>query len=156
ENELLDRIAASGHRMVHVPSLWVMRSQRPTLAAFARQMFSYGRGRGQQTLIAGGGSAASFIPLAFVIYLVLLAFLPPTLPWRLPAIAYVVLDAVFTLAAMVRSARFSSICLLALFPLMHCANGVGLLYGLAGGKPRKPAGSAEVTIRRAKDFTIPA
>ncbi len=156
ENELLDRIAAAGYRMVHVPTLWVMRSQRPTLAAFVRQMFSYGRGRGQQTLIAGPGSVTSFMPLAFVTYLAMLAFLPPTLPWRLPAMAYAALDVIFTLGAMSSGAGLGSICLLALFPLMHCANGVGLLYGLLGGRPRKPSGHAEVMIRRVKEFGTPA
>ena len=155
ENELLDRISASGHRMVHIPSLWVMRSQRSTLSAFVRQMFAYGRGRAQQTLIAGRSSMASFMPLAFVIYLALLACLPVSLPWKLPAIAYAVLDVCYTLWAMFRSGRFSAICLLALFPLMHCANGIGLLYGLLGGRPRQPAGSPEVLIRLVKEFDTP-
>jgi succinoglycan biosynthesis protein ExoA len=153
ENELLDRITAAGHRLLHIPALGVRRSQRPTLRAFARQMFAYGRGRGQQTRIAGPGPLTGFVPLAFVVYLALLAFLPATPFWRLPAIAYLLLDACFTQAATVTSGRPGAIRLLALFPLMHCANGLGLLYGLLGGKPRQAPAGAAVTIRRIKEFT---
>lgn len=152
ENELLDRIRAAGHRLLHIPSLRVMRSQRSTLAAFVRQMFAYGRGRGQQTLIAGPGSMTSFMPLAFVVYLALLAFLPASVPWMLPAIAYLALDALFTAMVLFLTGNPATICLLALFPLMHCANGIGLLYGLLGGRPRQPSGNAEVVIRRVKEF----
>jgi len=151
ENELLDRIHAAGNKLVHIPRMSVMRSQRATITAFCRQMFSYGRGRGQQTLVAGPGSPVSFMPLAFVAYLVLFPLLPAGLFRELPAFAYVTLDALFTLAVMAGSGGFSAIFLLALFPLMHCANGIGLLYGLLGGKPRKQS-SNEVTIRRAKEF----
>ena len=155
ENELLDRISAGGHRLVHCPSLWIMRSQRPTIRAFVRQMFAYGRGRAQQTLIAGSGSIGSFIPLAFVVYPALLGFLPVSLPLLLPAMAYGLLDTCFALGAVYGSGSFSAICLLGLFPLMHCANGIGLLYGLIKGKPRQPSGHAEVVIRRVKELGQP-
>ncbi len=155
ENELLDRIHAAGHKLVHVPLMWVQRSQRATLRAFCRQMFSYGRGRGQQTVIAGPGSLASFMPLALVLYLALFPLLPASMLRRLPAIAYMALDAFFTLAAMAGSGGFPAVFLLALFPLMHCANGIGLLYGLLGGKPRRTSGG-EVAIRRVREFGQPA
>jgi succinoglycan biosynthesis protein ExoA len=155
ENELLDRIRAAGHTLVHNPSMWVRRSQRATIMAFSRQMFSYGRGRGQQTLIAGPGSLMSFMPLAFVAYLVLFPLLSTSVFWKLPAVAYMALDVLFTLAAMSGSGRYTAISLLAIFPLMHCANGIGLLYGLLGGKPRQASGN-DVTIRRIKEFEPPA
>ena len=155
ENELLDRIHAGGATLMHIPALRVTRSQRPTLGAFCRQMFSYGRGRGQQTRIAGPGSLTGFIPLAFLAYLALLPFLPPAPSWKLPAMAYVALDSLFTAVALCRHRQLSAVCLLALFPIMHCANGMGLLYGLLGGKPRQQA-DGQVLIRRVKEFGQPA
>jgi hypothetical protein len=151
ENELLDRIHAAGATLMHLPGLGVLRSQRPTFKAFCRQMFSYGRGRGQQTLIAGPGSLVGFVPLAFVAYLALLPLLPPTPVWWLPALAYLVLDSLSTAAVLRRERRLSALCLLILFPIMHCANGMGLLYGLLGGRPRQ-RGDGEVLIRRVKEF----
>lgn len=151
ENELLDRIAASGRRLVHLPSMSVRRSQRPSLSAFGRQMFSYGRGRARQTLIAGPRSALSFMPPAFVAYLALLPLLPATPFWRLPLAAYILLDLLFTAAALVSSRRPAAASLLLLFPLMHCCNGIGLLAGLLGGRPR-PQEGGDVAIRRVKEF----
>ena len=53
ENELLNRVVARGMKLVHAPAMAIRRSQRRTLRLFTRQMFSYGRGRAQQTLISG-------------------------------------------------------------------------------------------------------
>jgi hypothetical protein len=151
ENELLDRISASDHKLMHLPSMAVRRSQRATISAFDRLMFSYGRGRAQQTLIAGLRSPMSFMPLAFVIYLVLVCLLPTALFWKLPLIAYIALDLIFSVHAVITSRRPYAIILLFLFPLMHCANGTGLLYGFLGGKSRSGSGD-EIVIRRVKEF----
>lgn len=71
ENEFLERVISAGYTLLHVPAMSVLRSQRRTLKAFIRQMFNYGRGRGQQTLITASYSVTSFIPLFFVAYLIL-------------------------------------------------------------------------------------
>ena len=71
ENEFLERVTSAGYTLLHVPAMFVFRSQRRTLKAFIRQMFSYGRGRGQQTLITSSYSVTSFIPLFFVAYLII-------------------------------------------------------------------------------------
>lgn len=148
ENELLDRIAASGHKLMHLPAMGVQRSQRATLGAFARQMFAYGRGRAQQTLLAGPRSAMSFMPLAFVLYLLLLPLLAAPV-WKLPLLAYASLAIISAAAAMCASGRLETALVLFVFPLMHCCNGFGLLNGFLGGKPPQP-GSAEVVVRRIK------
>lgn len=151
ENELLDRIHASGRKLVHVPEMGVQRSQRATLKAFMRQMFTYGRGRAQQTLIAGLKSPVSFVPLLFLFYLVLLpaGFVWPY--WFLLLAAYVALALIFSLFAMFESGSLNAIRLLLIFPLLHCCNGAGLLAGLAGGKP-SPLARGVVNIRRVKTF----
>lgn len=151
ENELLDRIAASGHRLLHDPAMAVERSQRPTLKAFMRQMYGYGRGRAQQTLLAGPRSVVSFAPLLFVCYLLALPLLPAAPVMMLPLLAYLILDLLFSVGAVMASGRMESILALCLFPLMHCCNGFGLLAGFVGGKPRVTAGG-EVTVRRVKSF----
>ena len=71
ENEFMTRVIAAGYRLIHNPAMVVYRSQRKNLKAFVRQMFSYGRGRGEQTLITSSYSLTSFVPLFFVAYLVL-------------------------------------------------------------------------------------
>lgn len=149
ENELLDRISAAGFKMVHLPAMGVLRSQRSTLAAFVRQMFAYGRGRAQQTLLAGPRSAASFMPLVFVLYLLLLPLLPAIMIFKLPLIAYAGLAIISAVAAMVSSGRLETALVLFVFPVMHCCNGIGLLYGFLGGKPHVPP-SADVVIRVVK------
>ncbi len=153
ENELLDRVKALGHRLVHVPEMCIQRSQRRTLKQFVRQMFSYGRGRAQQTLIAGSGSVVSFVPLAFLLYLLLVLLLSPAGLWLLPLYVYLLLDLAFSLLAVISSRSLSRILLLFVFPIMHISNGCGLLYGLSGGKAGLARDSVPaVTVRRVKTF----
>lgn len=87
ENELLDRLRASGGILLHDPQLVVKRSQRRTLAAFARQMFRYGQGRARQTRIAGFSGIMPFAPLFLFIYLLSLPFTPAGI-WQTPALLY--------------------------------------------------------------------
>lgn len=47
ENELLDRLSRSGSRMRYTPELWAAHERRPDFRGFRKQMFTYGRGRGQ-------------------------------------------------------------------------------------------------------------
>ena len=151
ENELLDRLARSGYALVHLPNMAVRRSQRHSLAAFVRQMYGYGRGRAQQTLLSGPGSLTSFIPLVFVLYLVLLPLLPTVIFWKLPLIAYATLAIIFAIVSVIATGRLETVLVACIFPVMHCSNGVGLLFGLVRGKPKSPE-SAEVVIRQVKQF----
>ena len=48
ENELLNKLASGGKVFLYVPDAWLYRSQRPTLRAYLRQVFTYGRGRMDQ------------------------------------------------------------------------------------------------------------
>lgn len=153
ENELLDRVKAVGYRLVHAPQMAVQRSQRRTLKQFVRQMFSYGRGRGQQTLIAGSGSLVSFVPLLFVLYLSAILLVMPGGLWLLPLYAYLCLDLLFAVHAAVTSGGFLWLLLFLVYPVMHFSNGCGLLYGLLRGKKGiiRDYG-CEVAVRRVKTF----
>ena len=152
ENELLDRIRAAGLKLLHIPDMVVQRSQRPTLSAFFRQMFAYGRGRAQQSLISGKCHPVSLIPLLFVIYLVVLpcaAVLNPL--FLLPLLMYLLLVILATLQSVIANRSLLACGLLILFPCMHIANGCGLLRGLLGGVPTRCADTA-IKITRIKSF----
>jgi succinoglycan biosynthesis protein ExoA len=154
ENELLDRIAAREMKLVHAPEMAVQRSQRRTLRLFVRQMFAYGRGRAQQTLIAGSGTIIGFAPLLFLLYLSLLTVLPFSRFTLAPLLAYLSLVLGFSAASVITSGSLSRLLLIPLFPLMHISNGWGLLCGLFGGKRgvSRECESAGIAIRRVKEF----
>jgi len=156
ENELLDRIISRGLKLIHAPGMAIQRSQRRTLRLFIRQMFAYGRGRAQQTLIAGPGPGTiiGFAPLLLLLYLVLLPLVPFTPLTLAPLITYLVLVLGFSAAAVITSGSLSRLLLIPLYPLMHISNGCGLLFGLFGGKrgESRTCGAAGITIRRIKEF----
>lgn len=153
ENELLDRISASGLKLMHAPQMAVERSQRKTLRLFIRQMFSYGRGRAQQTLISRSISPLSFAPLGLLIYLVSLPVgLSFTSLWLTPLILYLVLDVLFSIMGLFSSRKWSKGLLLFIFPLLHISNGCGLLYGLCGGRGGQAPGAPLPVVRRIKTF----
>jgi len=151
ENELLDRISSLGFKLIHDPQMGVFRSQRASLKAFVRQMFSYGLGRARQTLIAGSFSVVSFIPLFFVLYLVGMAFFSGHTFYLVPIFVYFFLVLISTTHQCFCSGRFSTVLLLLLYPLMHCVNGLGLLLGLVKGKPLQLHDDS-ITVRRVKEF----
>jgi len=149
ENEFLDRVRSAGHTLLYDPSIYVFRSQRPTLTAFIRQMFTYGRGRAQQTLIAGSYSVTNFIPLFFVAYLVLSLIFIKFILLLAPLMLYAVVASVNTFLLICRTGRLSALLLFGIYPLMHAINGVGLLWGLLRGQPH-PVHDSSVTVRRLK------
>lgn len=151
ENEFLERVISAGYRLIHNPAMLVYRSQRKTLKAFVHQMFSYGRGRGQQTLISSSFSVTSFVPLFFVVYLVLLLTGIKYVLLLLPLMVYVILIVAGSLLTLSRTRNICSLLLPGIFPLMHIANGMGLLWGLTQGKPVSVSDSF-IQIRRIKDM----
>jgi succinoglycan biosynthesis protein ExoA len=151
ENEFLERVTSAGYTLLHVPSMSVYRSQRRTLKAFIRQMFAYGRGRGQQTLITSSYSLTSFIPLFFVIYLVLALLCIKYVLLLVPLVIYLVAALFSSLFVLRRTGRLFSLLLVGLYPLMHIVNGSGLLWGLINGKP-EPVHDSSIQIRKIKSF----
>ena len=154
ENELLDRIVSHGMTLIHAPEMAIHRSQRRTLRLFIRQMFAYGRGRAQQTLIAGPGTIIGFAPLLFLLYLIMLPFLPFTRFILAPLYTYLALVLCFSAAAVITCGALSRALLIPLYPLMHISNGWGLLCGLLGGKhgQSRSCRSADISIRKIKEF----
>ncbi|MDD2899322.1 MAG: glycosyltransferase family 2 protein [Desulfuromonadaceae bacterium] len=147
ENEFLERVISSGYTVLHDPSMFVYRSQRRTLRAFIRQMFAYGRGRGQQTLITSSYSISSFIPLFFVGYLILVPLGIKYVLLLAPLVIYLCAALFSSILVLFKSGRLCSLLLLCIYPLMHVVNGVGLLWGLTHGTP-EPVSDSSLRITK--------
>jgi succinoglycan biosynthesis protein ExoA len=153
ENELMVRMRKKGLVLVHDPNLAVYRSQRRTLAAFVRQIFGYGMGRGRQTLLGGVSSYGSFVPVAFLLYLLSL-FLVVKPVYYLPLLCYLVMDLLWAVAASFGVGRLRLAPLLFfLFPILHLSYGAGILRGILPYPVRRGMlEDCQVTLRRVKEF----
>lgn len=151
ENEFIERLIAAGYTSLHNPDMFIFRSQRRSLKSFMLQMFSYGRGRGQQTLITSSFSITSFIPLFFVCYLFLSLIGIKYVLLLLPLMLYLSAALAISLWELVKTGNPLALFLFGLFPLMHCINGVGLLWGILNGKP-SPVHDNSIQIRIIKSL----
>lgn len=149
ENEFLERVTSAGFTLLHDPDMFIFRSQRQTLPAFIRQMFNYGRGRAQQSLITSTYPFTSFIPLFFVVYLVVSLAGFKYMLLLAPLVLYLAATLVSSLQVVARSGRLCCLLLCAVYPLMHIVNGVGLLWGVLNGKPA-PVRDSSIRISRIK------
>ena len=149
ENEFMERVALAGYSALHVPAMLVFRSQRRTLKAFVRQMFNYGRGRGEQSLITSSYSVTIFIPLFFVIYLVIALICIKYVLLLVPLVIYLAVALLSSLNVLRRTGRLYSLLLIGIYPLMHIVNGLGLFWGLINGKP-DPVHDSSIQIRKLK------
>jgi cellulose synthase/poly-beta-1,6-N-acetylglucosamine synthase-like glycosyltransferase len=71
ENALMDDLQKRGAKLIYDPDFIVRRRPRPTLKAFCRMLFTYGRGRAEQfRLHPTPGSTLNFVPPLFCVYLV--------------------------------------------------------------------------------------
>jgi succinoglycan biosynthesis protein ExoA len=76
ENALMDALQKRGARLLYDPEFVVHRRPRPSLKAFCKMLFTYGRGRAEQfRLHPTPGSALNFVPPLFCLYLVVAAVL---------------------------------------------------------------------------------
>jgi cellulose synthase/poly-beta-1,6-N-acetylglucosamine synthase-like glycosyltransferase len=76
ENALMDELQKRGARLIYDPQFIVHRRPRPTLKAFCKMLFTYGRGRAEQfRLHPTPGSALNFVPPLFCLYVVAAPFL---------------------------------------------------------------------------------
>lgn len=156
ENELMNRLQSEGHRLMYVPDAFVFRSQRENYKAFARQVFTYGRGRMDQNFEDPKGFRAMHaVPTLFLMYLVSLPVIHIPV-YFLPLMLYLVLSAVFTLEAcnVSKNSRYLPV-MPVLFLTLHIGYGAGFLWGLykglAGGKSGPAVmvdGPGEITVRK--------
>jgi succinoglycan biosynthesis protein ExoA len=70
ENALMDELQKRGAKLIYDPQFIVHRRPRPTLGAFCKMLFTYGRGRAEQfRLHPTPGSALNCVPPLFCLYL---------------------------------------------------------------------------------------
>lgn len=157
ENELMDRLTAGGHTLLHDPDLVVQRSQRTTVNAYLRQLYTYGRGRGEQTRITGHGQIVSFIPVFFLVYIIALLCSMPSWPVWCPLVGYLAAVACQSVGAGC-TARLvkSGLHLLWTLPALHLCYGAGMVAGLCRPRyERDNNGERAVQLRVAKALGQP-
>lgn len=131
ENLLLNRMAGAGARMVLSGELNIVHRRRGDLRAFARQVFSCGRGRAQITLLSPlGFSPFTLLPPAGLALSVLSAFFAPGL---LGSGAVVYSGAALIAAARSRARPQVKPIVLALFPVLHVSYAAGWCCGAIEG-----------------------
>lgn len=152
ENELLHRLKRAGKLLLHDPDLAVLRSQRVSYAAFAKQIFGYGRGRGEQIRISKEIKIFTFVPSLFILYLLFMPFLFSSL-YVIPLMVYFGLDLIFSFLEEAKI-YFRLACLKTiLFPTLHLSYGAGLIAGLMLPRFHKAAADfGEVEIKRIKNM----
>ncbi|MSM40050.1 MAG: glycosyltransferase [Geobacter sp.] len=148
ENELMERLRFDGWRLIHDPCLAVERSQRPTYRAFVRQLFSYGRGRAEQTRISGRISPASLLPVLLLLYLAMLPFAQNPV-YSVPLLCYggAVLASAGWEALQRRRFEFFPLLML-LLPTLHLAYGAGMIMGALSPRYLRSKEPATVTLKR--------
>ncbi|MBI1841262.1 MAG: glycosyltransferase [Verrucomicrobia bacterium] len=148
ENALMDALQRKGGALIYDPEFIVERRPRPTLSAFIRMGFTYGRGRAEQCRLHPTlGSVPNFVPAFFCLYLALLPFLPPIFRW--PLAFYALALAGQVAMSTPRHGLFCSLCAAPLVPVTHISYGLGLWRGLTTS-PKPAAGHVrgEVVIER--------
>ena len=133
ENALLTELHDAGERMLYDPRLRVFHERRGDLTGFVRQMYKYGRGRGQLMRRSPSTVRLPFlVPSALLAYLVLLPVLAGASAWLLvPAAVYV--GALCAGAAKVaQSLGRASTWPMAVFliAVVHVCYGAGVLRGV--------------------------
>jgi succinoglycan biosynthesis protein ExoA len=157
ENELLSKLRRRGGAMRYDPALRVFHARRPTPRSFTRQMFKYGRGRGQ--LLARRPSsvrAAYLAPAALILYL--LVILPlglALLPSRWQALAPLALYGALVGSTAVRIAwtlrrPVEAGAAVLLTVAVHLCYGAGVVCGLLDGRRRRPPHAAPVAWAEAR------
>ena len=147
ENALMDSLRARGGILSYDPDFVIYRRPRPTLAAFARMLFTYGRGRAEQfRLHPTLGSILNFAPPLFVLYALATPWLPA--PWTWAWGIYVL--ALLTAAAIHPGLSLGQrLPLPPLILLSHLGYGLGFWRGLFTSLRRGPGrASVQVELER--------
>ena len=137
----MDEIQRAGGKLLYDPQLFVFRRPRRTLAAFAKMLRTYGRGRAEQFRATPTlGSALNFVPPLFLVYLLTLPVVgwinlgPAAAWWRdlylLPLWLYGMAVLVQVIALIPSGGAVRGLCALPLIVLTHLLYGFGFWHGL--------------------------
>lgn len=146
ENALMDELQKRGAVLLYDPQFVVQRRPRPTLRAFGRMLFTYGRGRAEQVRLHPTlGSAPNFVPPLFCLYLVSAAILSG---WLGPIVfaplgLYVLVVLCQTLVSMLSKGFVRALLAAPLVVASHILYGLGFWRGLF--TTVKKQGAAPVT-----------
>ena len=130
--------------MLHDPELIVYHRRRSNLREFAAQVFRYGRGRGQNTLLAPSSLSLPYLtPPIFILYLVSTLLIHRQIYLGpLSVYLWLLLYASVVAALNLRRPR-TFLLFLVLFPLCHLSYGCGFLYQMLNSVPLKRSRSRE-------------
>jgi glycosyltransferase involved in cell wall biosynthesis len=152
ENALMDQLQQRGGKLIYDPAFLARRRPRPTLRAFCRMLFTYGRGRAEQFRVhPTPGSALNFIPPLFVVYLLTLPLTARGLGrWAFaPLAVYALLLLAQGLDFLARSTAWRAARAVPLLVLAHLLYGLGFWRGLFTRlKPPAQHAQAAVTLER--------
>lgn len=148
ENALMDELQKRGSQLLYDPDFLVERRPRPTLKAFVKMLFNYGRGRAEQfRLHPTPGSALNFVPPLFCMYLVAAPFFGVLGLVPLAFYALAVLGQ--TLASAASKGLGKALLAMPLVVLTHICYGIGFWRGLFTKVERgKKNTNIEVTLEK--------
>jgi len=131
ENEMINRIIKLGKKVFYHPDIVIYRSPRTHIFKLIKQIFIYGRGRGQQSTIhLSHLTLFPLISLGFDLYLILLIIFHNKYLF-IPGILYLIIIAsVSLIKAILNKNLFYFLCLPIIFFIIHFFYGVGFLYGI--------------------------
>jgi GT2 family glycosyltransferase len=148
ENWLIRNLSLSGQPVIYAPELSVWHERRKSVSGFARQLFWYGYGRGQNLRLAlgerpvrGNGVKSArflryFVPSLCVLYTAALAGAllagHASRGWGAPFAVYGVLCA--AASALVPGTTGERAISALLFPVIHAFYGIGVMCGIARRK----------------------
>jgi len=147
ENELMNRLQEKGKKLIHDPDAYVLRSQRKTLIAFARQMLNYGRGRAEQTLVSPSSFKPTHLaPTLFLLYLLSALILMNPL-YLLPMGCYLLVNLFFSLWSGLTEKEWRFIYTLPpIYLFMHICYGAGMIWGLCRGMTGEVKAQSSVVV----------
>ncbi|HEY4716302.1 MAG TPA: glycosyltransferase [bacterium] len=131
ENEFLDRLTARKYKLFYDPEMYVHRSQRKGIWRFFKQIFTYGRGRMDQTLMNPVFiKLYHFVPMLFVIYLASIPFADNYF-YLMPLFAYSALSLFFSGISALEARRLACFFIMPIvFAVCHIAYGMGSIWGI--------------------------
>lgn len=146
ENELMEKVLISGKKIIYDPSAYVVRTPRKTIKAFIKQVFNYGRGRGEQTVFYPKSfNFFNFIPLLFLFYFIFAIIMGSY--YLFPIYIYFAVLIIDSLVKAIREKDLRVLFLPIASFLLHIFYGLGTLYGLIKA-PFKKVREGEIRIEK--------
>ncbi|NLB35015.1 MAG: glycosyltransferase [Elusimicrobia bacterium] len=136
ENDLLARLTSKGETHIFTPEISLSHRRREKFFSFLRQVFESGRGRAFSVRINKVNVGfVYFIPLFFLLYILLLPFLIKyiTIFFVFPLAIHLIISFSVALYFVLKGdSLLLALIAFFLFPLSHLSYGVGLAAGLIG------------------------